>query len=123
MAHMNENPVIPTSELAPRAANGQLLPGSRLNPAGRPAGSGGGIQRTIESLFSFMNEPEVQARIRDALRKEAEEHPFRFARQFIIPATPHKHRKELRARIRAAEVAAFDKAQSSFFGVSKTGQP
>ena len=120
MAHMNENPVIPTSELAPRAANGQLQPGARLNPAGRPAGSGGGIQRTIESLFSFVNEPAVQARIRDALRKEAEEHPFRFARQFILPLTPHKHRKALRAQIRAAEQAAFDKAQSPFFNGLKT---
>ena len=120
---MNDNPVKPTSELAPRAANGQLLPGSRLNPAGRPAGSGGGIRRTLETLFDFMNEPEVQARIRDALRKEAEEHPFRFARQYILPLTPHKFRKALREQIRAAEQAAFDKAQSSFFGVSKTGQP
>jgi len=123
MAHMNENPVIPSSELAPRAANGQLQPGARLNPAGRPANSGGGIRRTIETLFSFMNEPEVQARLRDALRKEAEEHPFRFARQFIIPATPHKHRKELRARIRAAEQAAYEQAQSAFSGVSKTDAP
>ncbi len=123
MAHMNENPVIPSSELAPRAANGQLQPGARLNPNGRPAGSGGGIRRTLETLFDFMNEPEVQARLRDALRKEAEEHPYRYARQFILPLTPHKFRRELRARIRAAEQAAFDKAQSSFFGVSKTGQP
>lgn len=110
-------------EQAPRDKAGRLLPGSRLNPSGRPAGSGGGIQRTIESLFSFMNEPAVQARIRDALRKEAEEHPFRFARQYILPLTPHKFRKALREQIRAAEQAAFDKAQSSFFGVSKTGQP
>ena len=120
MAHMNENPVIPTSELAPRAANGQLLPGSRLNPAGRPAGSGGGIQRTLETLFDFMNEPAVQARIRDALRKEAEEHPFRFARQYILPLTPHKFRKALREQIRAAEQAAFDKAQSPFSNGLKT---
>ena len=123
MAHMNENPVIPNSELAPRAANGQLLPGSRLNPAGRPAGSGGGIQRTIESLFSFMNEPAVQARIRDALRKEAEEHPYRFARQYILPLTPYKQRKALREQIRAAEQAAFEQAQTSFSGVSETRQP
>ena len=120
---MKEKPNNSQMKQAHRAANGQLLPGSRLNPAGRPAGSGGGIQRTIESLFSFMNEPEVQARIRDALRKEAEEHPYRFARQFILPLTPHKHRKALRAQIRAAELAAFEQAQSSFSGVMKTGQP
>lgn len=110
-------------EQAPRDKAGRLLPGSKLNPNGRPPGSGGGIQRTIESLFDFMNEPAVQARIRDALRKEAEEHPYRYARQFILPLTPHKFRRELRARIRDAEVAAFDKAQSPFSGVSKTGQP
>lgn len=112
--------VNPQQEQAPRDKAGRLLPGSRLNPAGRPAGSGGGIRRTLGTLFSFMNEPEVQARLRDALRKEAEEHPFRFARQFIIPATPHKHRKELRARIRAAEQAAFEQAHSPFFNGLKT---
>ena len=121
MAHMNENPVIPNSELAPRAANGQLQPGARLNPAGRPPGRG--IRSVFQSLFAFMSEPEVQARIREALRKEAEEHPYRYARQFILPLTPHKFRKELRARIRAAEVAAFEKAAAPFSGVSKTGQP
>lgn len=118
---MSEKPVIPSTEQAHRAANGQLLPGSRLNPAGRPPGSG--IRSVFQSLFAFMSEPEVQARIRDALRKEAEEHPYRYARQFILPLTPHKFRKELRARIRAAEQAAFDKAHSSFSGVSETGQP
>jgi len=110
-------------EQAPRDKAGRLLPGSRLNPNGRPAGSGGGIRRTLETLFDFMNEPEVQARIRDALRKEAEEHPYRYARQFILPLTPHKFRRELRARIRAAEQAAFDKAAAPFSGVSKTDAP
>ena len=119
MTLMKENPLNPISKID-RDPNGQLRPGSVLNPNGRPPGSGGGIQRTIESLFSFMNEPEVQARIRDALRKEAEEHPYRYARQFILPLTPHKFRKELRARIRAAEVAAFDKAQSPFSNGFKT---
>ena len=117
---MSENLVNPQQELVTRTASGQLLPGSRLNPNGRPVG--GGIRKTMEMLFSFMNEPEVQAKLRDALRKEAEEHPYRYARQFILPLTPHKFRKELRGRIRAAEQAAFDKAQSSFSGVSKTDQ-
>ena len=120
MTLMNENPLNPISKID-RDPNGQLRPGSVLNPNGRPrSGSGGGIRRTLETLFDFMNEPEVQARLRDALRKEAEEHPFRFARQFIIPATPHKHRKELRARIRAAEVAAFEKAAAPFSNGLKT---
>jgi len=119
MTLMKENPLNPISKID-RDPNGQLRPGSVLNPAGRPAGSGGGIRRTLETLFDFMNEPEVQARIRDALRKEAEEHPYRYARQFILPLTPHKFRKELRARIRAAEQAAFDKAQSPFSNGLKT---
>ena len=119
---MNGKPDNSQQEQVTRTASGQLRPGSRLNPHGRPPGSGG-IQRTIESLFDFMNDPAVQARIRDALRKEAEEHPYRYARQVILPLTPHKFRKELRARIRDAEQAAFDKAHSSFSGVSETGQP
>jgi len=114
-----KDPLNPISKID-RDPNGQLRPGSVLNPNGRPPGSGGGIRRTLETLFDFMNEPEVQARIRDALRKEAEEHPYRYARQFILPLTPHKFRKELRARIRAAEQAAFDKAQSPFSNGLKT---
>ena len=106
---------------APRAANGQLLRGSRLNPAGRPPGSG--IRSVFQTLFAFMAEPEVQRRIGDALRKEAEEHPYRFARQYILPLTPYKQRKALREQIRAAEQAAFEQAQTSFSGVSDTRQP
>lgn len=111
--------VNPQQKQVTRTASGQLMPGSRLNPNGRPVG-GGGIRKTFETLFSFMKEPEVQARIRDALRKEAEEHPFRFARQYILPLTAYKHRKALREQIRAAEQAAFERAESAFYGVSKT---
>jgi hypothetical protein len=119
MTLMKENPLNPISKID-RDPNGQLRPGSVLNPNGRPPGSGGGIQRTIESLFSFMNEPAVQARIRDALRKEAEEHPFKYARAVLVPLAPAKQRKALREQIRAAEQAAFDKAQSPFFNGLKT---
>jgi hypothetical protein len=122
MRGMSDIPLNPISKID-RDPNGQLRPGSVLNPNGRPPRSGGGIQRTIESLFSFINEPAVQARIRDALRKEAEEHPFRFARQFILPGIPYKDRKAFRERIRAAEQAAFDKAAAPFSGVSKTDAP
>ena len=111
---MRENPVIPQQEQAPRNAIGQLMPGARLNPNGRPPGSGGGIRRTFETLFNFMADPAIQERLRAALRKEAEEHPYRYARQFILPLTPPKFKKELRARIRAAEQAAFAQAQTSF---------
>ncbi|MDD4117262.1 MAG: hypothetical protein PHI39_03500 [Kiritimatiellae bacterium] len=59
----------------------------------------------------------------DALQAEARRDPIKYARCVVLPLTPHKFRKELRARIRAAEVAAFDKAAAPFSGVSKTGQP
>lgn len=120
---MNGKPDNSQMKQATRAANGQLLPGARLNPNGRPVGSYGGFRRVMYTINAMMNDPKVQAKLQEALRKEAEEHPFRFARQFILPLTPHKFRKALREQIRAAEQAAFDKAQSSFFGVSKTGQP
>lgn len=120
---MNDNPVKPTSELAPRAANGQLLPGARLNPNGRPVGSYSGFRRVMETINAMMNDPKVQAKLQEALKKEAEEHPYRYARQFILPLTPHKFRKELRARIRAAEQAAYEKAAAPFSGVSKTDAP
>jgi hypothetical protein len=61
--------------------------------------------------------------IREALQKEAEQNPARYARQFILPLVPAKQRKALRAQIRAAEVAAFEQAQSSFSAVSKTNEP
>ena len=116
---MNDNPVKPTSELAHRAANGQLLPGARLNPAGRPAGSGGGFRAALQIVADIANSEQFRA----ALRREAEKHPFKYARAVLVPLAPAKQRQALREQIRAAEQAAFDKAQSSFFGVSKTGQP
>lgn len=116
MAHMNENPVIPNSELAPRAANGQLLPGARLNPNGRPAGSGGGIAAVVKIVADIANSEQFRA----ALRREAEKHPFKYARAVLVPLAPAKQRKALREQIRAAEQAAFDKAQSPFFNGLKT---
>ena len=115
---MSEIPVIPSSEIA-RAANGQLRPGSRLNPHGRPLGSGGGFRLALQMVADIANSEKFRA----ALRKQAEEHPFQYARGSLLPLTPTKHRKALRAQIRAAEQAAFDKAHSSFSGVSETGQP
>ena len=107
---------IPSSYLAPRAANGQLQPGARLNPAGRPVGSGGGIASIAKLVFGFLDDPVLLAHVRAALREEAEEHPIRFARQFVLPCTPNKFRQELRARIAAAEL-------SKFSTLSETGNP
>ena len=118
---MKEKPNNSQMKQAHRAANGQLLPGARLNPNGRPRGSGGGFRAVMQMLVDITNRN--QDLIREALRKEAEEHPFRFARQFILPGIPYKDRKAFRERIRAAEQAAFDKAQSPFSGVSKTDAP
>ena len=121
MGRMSDKPDNDQMKQATRDAAGRLLPGARLNPSGRPFGSG--FRRTLETLFDFMNKPEVQTQLRAALQKEATENPYRFARQFVLPCTPHKFRKELRARIRAAEQAAFDKAQSSFIHLSETSHP
>ena len=90
-----------------------------MNPHGRTPGSGG-IHRTLEILFSFMNEPEVQARLRDALRKEAEENPCRYARKYILPLTPYKDRKALREKIREMEMARFEQAQPPISNELKT---
>lgn len=117
---MNGKPDNSQLEQVPREANGQLLPGARLNPNGRPVGSYGGFQRVMYTINAMMNDPKVQAKLQEALRKEAEEHPFRFARQFILPGIPYKDRKAFRERIRAAEQAAFDKAQSPFSNGLKT---
>lgn len=121
MAHMNENPVIPTSELAPRAANGQLLPGSRLNPAGRPPGSGGGFRAALQMVVDVANRN--QDLIRHALQEEAQKNPARFARQFILPNIPHKERKAFRERIRQMEITAYEEAKSRFSSDSKTENP
>ena len=115
---MTENPVSPRSELAPRDASGRLQPGAKLNPAGRPVGSGGGFRAVLQMVVDIANRN--QDLIRAALRKEAEEHPYRFARQFILPGIPHKDRKAFRERIRAAEQAAYEKAAAPFSNESKS---
>ena len=96
-----KTPVIGQIKEAPRQPNGQLLPGARLNPNGRPRGSYGGFRRTMEMLFEVANEN--QERIRQALQEEATTNPARFARRFILPAMPHKYRAAFRERIRATE--------------------
>ena len=119
MPHMKTNLVNHQQELAPRDEAGRLQPGAKLNPAGRPAGSGGGIRAVLQIITDIAN----SERFRTALRKQAEEHPFQYARAVLVPLAPAKQRKALRAQIRAAEQAAFDKAQNGFLAVSKTANP
>ena len=108
--------VNPQQEQAPRDKAGRLLPGSRLNLAGRPAGSGGGFRAALQIVADIANSEQFRA----ALRREAEKHPFKYARAVLVPLAPAKQRKALREQIRAAEQAAFDKAQSPFFNGLKT---
>ena len=115
---MTENPVSPRSELAPRDASGRLQPGAKLNPAGRPVGSGGGIRLALQMVLDVANRN--RELIANALQEEARKNPARFARQFILPNIPHKDRKAFRARIRQMEVAAYDKAAAPFSNESKT---
>ena len=98
--------VNPQQEQAPRDKAGRLLPGSRLNPAGRPAGSGGGFRAALQIVADIANSPEFIA----AMQEEARRNPIRYARAVVLPLTPAKHRRELRQIIQKAEKAIFDKA-------------
>ena len=115
---MNENPDNSQQEQAPRDEAGRLLPGSRLNPAGRPVGSYGGIRLALQMVLDVANRN--RELIANALQEEARRNPARFARQFILPNIPHKDRKAFRARIRQMEVAAYDKAAAPFSNESKS---
>ena len=86
------------------------MPGARLNPHGRPVGSYGGFRRVAEIVLRIALDPENQKLIQTAMQKEFEENPAKFARRWILPATPHKDRKALREQIRKMEVAAYEKA-------------
>lgn len=103
-------------EQAPRDAAGRLLPGAKLNPHGRPPGTGGGFRAVMQIVADIANSKEFC----EALQAEARRNPVKYARTVILPLTPHRFRKELRARIRAAEQAAAEQAQSPFSSVSKT---
>ena len=116
-----ETPVIHQQELAPRDEAGRLLPGSRLNPAGRPVGSGGGFRAVLQMVIDIANRN--QDLIRAALQEEARKNPAKFARQYILPGIPYKDRKAFRERIRAAEAAAYEKAAAPFSAVSETSKP
>ena len=118
---MNENPDNSQQEQAPRLPNGQLMPGARLNPNGRPVGSGGGFRAVLQMVIDIANRN--QDLIRAALQEEARKSPAKFARQFILPGIPHKDRKAFRERIRAAEAAAYNKAAAPFSADSETSQP
>ena len=118
---MNENPDNSQQEQAPRLPNGQLMPGAKLNPNGRPVGSYGGIRLALQMVVDVANRN--RELIANALQEEARKNPARFARQFILPGIPHKDRKAFRERIRAAEQAAYDKAAAPFSADLKTSQP
>ena len=111
---MNGKPDNSQQEQVTRTASGQLRPGSRLNPHGRPPGSGGGFRAAMQMLADIANSPEFIA----AMQEEARRNPIRYARAVVLPLTPAKHRRELRQIIQKAE-----KAAAPFSGVSKTGQP
>ena len=113
---MNTNPVISQKQLAPRDAYGRLQPGARLNPNGRPFQSGDGFRAVLQIVADIAN----SERFRAALRKQAEEHPFQYARAVLVPLAPAKQRKALRAQIRAAEEAAHANAAAPFSNESKT---
>ena len=118
---MNGKPDNSQIEQVPRGANGQLQPGARLNPSGRPRGSCnfGGFRAAMQIVADIANSAEFRA----ALQEQAEKHPFKYARTVLVPLAPANQRKELRAQIRAAEQAAFERARSAFSGVSETGAP
>ena len=118
---MNENPDNSQQEQAPRLPNGQLMPGARLNPNGRPVGSGGGIRLALQMVVDVANRN--RELIANALQEEARRNPARFAREFILPNIPHKERRALRERIRQMEVAAYEKAAAPSSAVSETSKP
>lgn len=105
---MNEKPDIGQQKQAPRLPNGQLMPGAKLNPNGRPRGSCnyGGFRAAMQIVADIANSAEFRA----ALQEQAEKHPFKYARAVLVPLAPAKLRKEFRAQIRAAELAAFNRA-------------
>ena len=103
MIRSMETPVIHQLK---RAANGQLLPGSKLNPNGRPRGSGGGLAAVVRIVSEIANSAEFRA----AMQAEARRNPLRYARAVVLPLTPQKHRRELRQIIQKAELAAFNRA-------------
>ena len=113
---MQDKPVIRYEKQVRRNAAGQLLPGSKLNPRGRPRGSGGGFHAVLQIVSDIATSEEF----RRALMEQARKNPFAYARAVLVPLAPAKQRKALRAQIRAAEQAAFDKAQSPFFNGLKT---
>ena len=113
---MSQNPVSTSCQPVPRRPDGRLAPGANLNPHGRPTGSVGGRSRALQIVADIANSEQFRA----ALRREAEKHPFKYARAVLVPLAPAKQRQALREQIRAAEQAAFDKAQSPFFNGLKT---
>ena len=103
---MNDEPDNSQLEQAPRLPNGQLMPGAKLNPNGRPIGSGSGLAAVMRIVSEIANGPEFRA----AMQAEARRNPLRYARAVVLPLTPQKHRRELRQIIRNAELAAFGRA-------------
>ena len=88
-------PINTESELAIRRSNGTFGPGNVANPGGRPKGSVGGRQRTLQLLDSIINEPDNIEALRQAMAKAMLEDPMKFFRQIIMPLLPTEARHEI----------------------------
>ena len=88
------------SELAPRNAHGQLQPGAKLNPAGRPKGCLGGRALALQTLERVLADPKNQADLAQAIQQAFSADPMKFFRTIIMPLLPQD------VKIRMAEEGA-----------------
>ena len=111
---MNTHPVDAQMKQVSRDASGRILPGARLNPHGRPAGSLGGFAMVAKTIASIATANDFRA----ILQADAERDPIRFIRGIVLPLTPAKHRRELLETVRRVELAIL--AKTAFSDESKT---
>ena len=90
-----KTPITTDSESAIRRSNGTFGPGNVANPGGRPKGSVGGRQRTLQLLDSIINEPDNIKALRQAMAKAMREDPMKFFRQIIMPLLPNEIKHEI----------------------------
>ena len=70
----------------------QFKPGQSGNPTGRPKGTLSGRSQALAVLDKLMSEAGTLEALESAWRKEFEDNPTKFFRQYVMPLLPQERR-------------------------------
>ena len=87
----------------PRDAEGKILPGASLNPAGRPKGAVSGRARALELVDKVLTDSANVQSLEKALSKALREKPLWFFVNIVMPLLPKETKGTMESGDRVIE--------------------